>query len=68
LLVGVHKRRREGRDVDGVADGLITRRVYDVTQGLLGVLDRAALWIPVSKENKLLKDLRLNIHQMQRVA
>ena len=44
----------EGRDVDGVADGLVARRVDHVAQRLLGVLDAAALRVPVAQEDQLL--------------
>ena len=43
LRVGVDERGGQGRHVDGVADGLVARRVDDIAQSLLGVLDRAPL-------------------------
>lgn len=44
----------EGRDIDGVADGLVAGGVDHVAQGLLGVLDAAALRVPVPEEDELL--------------
>lgn len=46
--------RRERRDVDGVADGLVAGGIYHVTQSLLGVLDASAFGVPVSEKHQLL--------------
>ena len=42
------------RYVDGVSDGLVTRRIDHVSQGLLGVLNAPALRVSVSEEHQLL--------------
>ena len=54
LGVGVAVGGGEGRDVDGVADGLVARGVDHVAQRLLGVLDAAALRVAVPQEDQLL--------------
>ena len=41
-------------DIDGVANGLITRGVDHVAEGLLGVLNAASLGVPVAQEDQLL--------------
>ena len=58
LVVGVDEGGGQRRHVDGVADGLVARRVDDVPQRLLGVLDGPALGIPVPKENQFLKNYK----------
>lgn len=47
-------RRGERGDIDGVTDGLVTRRVDHVPQGLFGVLNAAALRVAIAQENQLL--------------
>ena len=42
------------RDVDGVADGKVHRRVDHVSECLLVVLDRTSLAVTVSEEDELL--------------
>lgn len=54
LAVPPGVRGGERGHVDGVADGLVTRGVYHVPQGLLGVLNAATLWVTVAQENQLL--------------
>jgi len=54
LAVAPGVRGGEGRHVDGVADGLVARRVDHVPEGLLGVLNAAALRVAVAQENQLL--------------
>lgn len=54
LAVAPGVRGGERRDVDGVTDGLVTRRVDHVPQGLLGVLNAAALRVAIAQENQLL--------------
>lgn len=54
LVMAVRVRRCEGRHEDRVANRLITRRVYHVSQCLLGILDAASLWVPVPEKNELL--------------
>lgn len=54
LAVAPGVRGGERRDVDGVTDGLVARRVDHVPQGLLGVLDAASLRVAVPQENQLL--------------
>ena len=55
LLVGVDEGGGERGHVDGVADRLVARRVDDVAQRLLRVLDGAALGISVPEEDQFLK-------------
>lgn len=42
------------RYIDGIADGLVTRRIDHVSQSLLGILNAPALWVSVSQEHQLL--------------
>lgn len=42
------------RHIDGISDGLVTRRIDHVSQSLLGVLNAPALWVSVSQEHQLL--------------
>lgn len=52
--MGAHVGGGEGGHVHGVAQRLVTRRVDHVSEGLLGVLDAAALWVAVAQEHQLL--------------
>lgn len=54
LGMGVAVGGGQRRHVDGVSNGLVARGVDHVTQGLLGILDAPALWVPVSEEHQLL--------------
>ena len=54
LGVGVAVGRGQRRNVDGISNGLVARRVDHVPQSLLGVLNAAAFWVPVSQEHQLL--------------
>lgn len=53
LLVSGRVRRDERRHVNGISDGLITRRVDYIAQHLLGILNAAALLILVAQEDQL---------------
>jgi len=61
LGMGVAKRGQQGRHVNGVADGLVTRRVDDVSENLARVLDRTALGVAVAEKDQLLQPNRINI-------
>lgn len=54
LGVGIAVGRGQRRNVDGISDGLVAGRVDHVPQSLLGVLNAAAFWVPVSQEHQLL--------------
>ena len=54
LLMGGGVGRGEGRDVDGVADGLVAGRVDHVAQSLLGVLDAPTFRVAVAEVDELL--------------
>ena len=54
LLICVAVACGEGGDIYGVADWLVTARVDQVPQCLLGVLDTSSLRISVSQEDQLL--------------
>ena len=61
LLVGVDEGGGERGHVDGVADRLVARRVDDVAQRLLRVLDGAAFRISVAKKDQFLKNKTVSI-------
>lgn len=44
----------EGRDVDGIPDGLVAGRVDHIPQGLFGVLNATTLRVSVPEEDQLL--------------
>ena len=54
LTVGVAEAGCQRGNIDGVADGLVTRGVDYVPQRLLGVLDAASLRVSVPQEDELL--------------
>ena len=53
LLVRARVGGGERRDVDGIPNGLIARRVDDVAQHLFGILNAAALVVLVAQEDEL---------------
>jgi len=63
--MGVAKRGQQGRHVNGVADGLVTRRVDDVAENLASVLDRTALGVAVAEKDQLLQPNQINIALVQ---
>ena len=54
LAVPPGVRGGEGGHVDGISDGLVAGGVDHIPQGLLGVLNAAALWVTVAQEDQLL--------------
>lgn len=54
LGVCVAVRGGQWRYIDGIADGLVARRIDHVSQSLLGVLNAPALRVSVPQEHQLL--------------